>query len=157
MAKLGSISAAGVLVTVLGPGVALLVDAGTFAGSAVSLALLRLPATVRRVGRASVWRDVRDGAHRVAKTPWLRTMLGYSALLQAVVIGPHMVAGPLWAVQVYGGAGVWATIGVAQALGSLLGGAVALRWRPRRPLVAAIGAALLMIPYLVAFAVGAAV
>ena len=156
-AKLGSISAAGVLVATLGPGLALLVDAGTFAGSAVSLALLRLPARTRRVGRASVWRDVREGARRIRSTPWLRTMLGYSALLQALVIGPHMVAGPLLAAQVYGGPGAWATIGVAQALGSLAGGAVALRWRPTRPLVAAVGAGLLMAPYLAAFAAGAPV
>lgn len=60
-AKLGSISAAGVLVAAAGPGIALLLDAATFAASAVSLLLLRLPEAVRRVGRASVWRDVRDG------------------------------------------------------------------------------------------------
>lgn len=156
-AKIGSISAAGALVATVGPGVALLVDAGTFAASAISLMLLRLPGSARRVGRASVWRDVRDGARRVAGTPWLRTLLGYSALLQALVIGPHMVAGPLLAAQVYGGAGVWATIGMVQALGSLAGGAVALRWRPRRPLLAATSAGLLMAPYLAAFAVGAPV
>lgn len=155
--KLGSIGAAGALVATVGPGVALLVDAATFAGSAVSLMLVRVPANVRRVGRASVWRDVRDGAHRVATTPWLRTMLGYSALLQALVIGPHMVAGPLLAAQLYGGAGAWATIGVVQALGSLAGGAVALWWHPARPLVAATAAGLFMTPYLLAFAVGAPV
>lgn len=153
--KLASISVAGVLVATVGPGVALLLDAGTFAASAGSLLLLRLPASVRRVGRASVWADVRAGARRVAATPWLRTLIGYSALLQALVIGPHMVAGPLLAAQVYGGAGAWATIGVTQALGSLAGGAVALRWHPARPLRAAVAAGLGMVPYLVAFAVGA--
>lgn len=150
--KLASISAAGVLVATVGPGVALLLDAGTFAASACSLALLRLPAAVQRVGRASVWVDVRDGARRVIGEPWLRALIGYSALLQAVVIGPHMVAGPLLAAEAYAGAGAWATIGVVQAVGSILGGAVALRWQPRRPLLAALGAGLLMVPYLVVFA-----
>lgn len=126
-AKLGSISVAGALVAAAGPGVALLLDAATFAASAVSLLLLRLPESAARVGRASVARDVRDGARRVAGTPWLRTMLGYQALLQALVIGPHMVAGPLLAAQVYGGAGAWALIGVVQAAGSIAGGALALR------------------------------
>lgn len=150
--KLASISAAGVLVATLGPGLALMLDAGTFAASAVSLALLRLPADARRVERSSVAHDVRDGARRVATTPWLRTLLGYSALLQALVIGPHMVAGPLLAAHAYGGAGAWAVIGVVQALGSILGGAVALRWQPRRPLLAALSASLLMVPYLALFA-----
>lgn len=150
--KLGAISAAGALVATVGPGVALLLDAATFAASACSLLLLRLPEAVRRVGRASVWGDVRDGARRVVGTPWLRTLIGYSALLQALVIGPHMVAGPLLAAQAYAGAGAWATIGVVQALGSILGGAVALRWQPRRPLLAALGAGLLMVPYLAVFA-----
>lgn len=153
-AKIGSISVAGVLVAAAGPGVALLIDAATFAASAVSLLLLRLPTTVGRVGRASVWRDVRDGARRVVRTPWLRTMLGYSALLQALVIGPHMVAGPLLAAQVYGGAGAWAVIGVVQAAGSIVGGAVALRWRPHRPLLAAFATGLFMLPYLAVFAAG---
>lgn len=152
--KLASISAAGVLVATIGPGLALLIDAGTFVASACSLLLLRVPAAARRVGRASVWADVRAGAHRVVGTPWLRTLIGYSAMLQALVIGPHMVAGPLLAAEVYGGAGAWATIGVVQALGSILGGAVALRWQPRHQLAAALSAGLLMVPYLAAFAAG---
>lgn len=152
--KLVSISAAGALVATVGPGVAMLVDAATFAGSAVALLLVAMPTAVARLGRASVWREVRDGARRVAATPWLRTVLGYSALLQGLVIGPHMVAGPLLAEQVYAGAGAWALIGLVQALGSLAGGAVAWRWRPQRPLVAALAAGLLMVPYLVVFAVG---
>lgn len=150
--KLASISAAGVLVAAVGPGVALLLDAATFAASAASLLLVRLPEEVRRVGRGSVAREVRDGARRVAGTPWLRTLIGYSALLQALVIGPHMVAGPLLAAQAYDGAAAWAVIGVVQALGSILGGAVALRWQPRRPLLAALSAGLLMVPYLALFA-----
>lgn len=151
-AKLGSISAAGALVAAAGPGVALLIDAATFAASAVSLLMLQLPAAVRQVGKASVARDVREGARRVARTPWLRTMLAYQSLLQALVIGPHMVAGPLLAAEVYGGAGAWAVIGVVQAVGSLGGGALALRWRPQRPLLAALGTGLFMAPYLVVFA-----
>lgn len=153
--KVLAISTAGVLVATIGPGVALLVDAGTFAASAVALVLMRLPAQARQVGRRSLWRDVRAGARLVVSTPWLRTMLGYSALLQGIVIGPHMVAGPLLAAEVFGGAGAWATIGVVQAVGSILGGMVALRWQPRRPLFVAVAVSLLMVPYLLLFAVGA--
>lgn len=153
--KVVSISVAGALVAAAGPGVALLVDAATFATSACSLLMLRLPVQARETGRRSLWSEVRASARLVAATPWLRAMLAYSALLQALVIGPHMVAGPLLAAQLFGGAGAWATIGVVQAVGSILGGAVALRWRPRRPLVAALAVGVLMVPYLLLFAAGA--
>jgi hypothetical protein len=152
--KVASISMAGVLVATVGPGIALLADAATFAVSAISLAGLRLPAAARRTGRPSLWREVREGARLVASTRWLRSLLVYVALLQAVVIGPHMVAGPLLAARSYGGAAGWAAIGVVQAVGSIVGGLVALRWRPARPLAAGLAVGLLMVPYLVVFAAG---
>ncbi|MEV1040426.1 MFS transporter [Streptomyces sp. NPDC050204] len=152
--KVLSISVAGVLVASVGPGVALLVDAATFAVSAVSLAGLPLPATVRQAARPGVWREVRDGARLVLSMRWLSTLLVYGTLLQALVIGPHMVAGLLMAEGHYGGAAGWAAIGVVQAVGSIAGGVVALRWRPSRPLVAALAVGFLMVPYLVALALG---
>lgn len=53
-----------------------------------------------------------------------------------------------------GGGGAWAVIGLVQAVGSLGGGKLALRWRPQRPLLAALGTGLFMVPYLVVFAAG---
>lgn len=153
--KVVSISVAGVLVATVGPGMALLADAATFAVSAISLAGLPLPASVRPAARPGLWREVREGARLVASTRWLAALLVYGALLQALVIGPHMVAGPLLAERLYGGAAGWAVIGVVQATGSIAGGIVALRWRPRRPLIAGVAAGLLMVPYLAAFAAGA--
>lgn len=44
-------------------------------------------------------------------------------------------------------------IGV-QAVGSIAGGIVALRWRPRHPLVAGVAASLLMVAHLAVFAAG---
>ncbi|TDD03130.1 MFS transporter [Saccharopolyspora terrae] len=153
--KVLSISVAGVLVATVGPGVALLLDAGTFAASAASLLALKLPKQAREAHRPSLWHDVRAGAQLVIRTPWLRTLVVYSALLQALVIGPHMVAGPLLANERLGGAGAWAAIGVVQAIGSIAGGMVAYRWQPRRPLRAAFGLSLVMLPYLLLFACGA--
>ncbi|MDW4918603.1 MFS transporter [Streptomyces californicus] len=152
--KVVAISVAGVLVAWVGPGVALLVDAATFALSALMLAGLRLPATVRSAARPGLWRDIRDGARLVVSMRWLTVLLVYGALLQALVIGPHMIAGPLLADGAYGGAAGWAVIGVAQACGSIAGGVVALRWRPRQPLAAACAVGMLMAPYLVVLALG---
>jgi predicted MFS family arabinose efflux permease len=86
---------------------------------------------------------------------WLAALLAYGALLQMLVIGPHMVAGPLMVERLYGGAAGWAAIGVLQAAGSIAGGVLALRWQPRRPLAASVAVGLLMVPYLAAFALGA--
>src|SRR5690606_26082122 len=68
--------------------------------------------------------------------------------------GPHMVAGPLLAERLYGGAGGWALIGVIQAAGAVAGGALGLRWKPRQPLGASVAPGALMTPYLAAFARG---
>ncbi|MER6103736.1 MFS transporter [Streptomyces sp. NPDC001832] len=152
--KVLSISVAGVLVASVGPGMALLVDAVTFAVSAVSLAGLPIPATVHRAARTGLWREIRDGARLVVSMRWLSVLLVYGALLQALVIGPHMVAGLLMAERHYGGAAGWAAIGVVQAVGSIVGGAVAMRWRPHRPLVAGLAVGFLMVPYLVVLALG---
>jgi predicted MFS family arabinose efflux permease len=153
--KVLSISVAGILVTTLGPGVALLVDAATFAISAISLTRLHLPEGIRQVTRTGIWRDVRDGARLILSMRWLVTLLTYGTLLQMFVIGPHMVAGPLLAEQSHGGPAGWAAIGVAQAAGSIAGGVLALRWKPRRPLAVSVSVGLLMAPYLIAFASGA--
>ncbi|WP_129287543.1 MFS transporter [Streptomyces sp. GZWMJZ-114] len=153
--KIVSISVAGVLVAWAGTGTALLVDAATFALSALALARLSLPALVRSTGaRPGLWQEIRDGARLVVSMPWLSVLLVYGALLQALVIGPHMIAGPLLAERAYGGAAGWATIGAVQAVGSIAGGLVALRWRPKHPLVAACAVGLLMGPYLLVLALG---
>jgi MFS family permease len=48
-----------------------------------------------------------------------------------------MVLGPQIARLFLGGAGAWAAINVARGVGSLLGGTLGLRWKPRHPLRAA--------------------
>ncbi|NYH79669.1 MFS family permease [Actinopolyspora biskrensis] len=147
--KVAAISVAGLLVAGLGSGWALLVDAATFAASALSLLLIgSVTALAGKWERRGVLAEVWGGWRHVVVTPWLRTLLGYTALLQALVLGPHMLLGPLLARQLYHGAASWAVIGAIQALGSIAGSALALRLRPSRPLVAAVAASLLMLPYL---------
>lgn len=154
--KVVSISAAGVLVATLGSGWALILDAATFAASAVSLALLPALA-VPRIHRPGLIRGMWAGWRYVAVTPWLAALVAYAALLQGLVLGPHMVFGPLITEQELGGATAWAAIGVAQALGSIVGGMLALRLSPRRPLAMALSASLLMVPYLLLLATAAPV
>lgn len=155
--RVAGIAIAGTLVATTGPGTALLIDGAMFTASAAVLTTLR-PRTPEQRGDSgsSFITELRDGARLVLHTPWLRTLLSYSALLQAFVIGPHMVIGPLLAARLYHGASTWALIGVVQACGSIVGGLIALRWHPQRPLIPAVGLSLAMLPYLGLYAAGAA-
>jgi hypothetical protein len=151
--KVAAIGASGAIVAAMGPGWVMLVDAATFAVSSVVLATLGAGGTTRR--RPPILAALAGGWRYVRSTPWLRSTVGYSMLLQLLVIGPHMVLGPIVAQRHLGGAAAWAAIGVAQTIGAIGGGLLALRTNPRHPLRAALLASLAMAPYLVALAIPA--
>jgi hypothetical protein len=56
-----------------------------------------------------------------------------------VALGAFMVLGPVIVDRELGGAAEWGAILTAGAVGALIGGGVALRWRPARPLVIVFG------------------
>lgn len=74
----------------------------------------------------------------------------YFTLFLATVFGPLQVLGPAVARRSLGGAGAWAAISAALGVGSVLGGLLGLRWRPRYPLRAAFIGFLIATPALVA-------
>jgi MFS family permease len=77
---------AGVLVTLLGYGPAFLLNAASFAMSAVVLAGLRVSGPQRRAGGAGWWREAREGAAVIAGAPLLRALAG-GQLLAALSAG----------------------------------------------------------------------
>jgi MFS family permease len=60
------------------------------------------------------------------------------SLLNLVVLAPFFVLDPLVALRSLDGPTGWAAIATAYATGTVAGGLVGLRWRPRRPLLAAV-------------------
>ncbi len=70
---------------------------------------------------------------------------------------PYFVLGPAISRDHYGGVGFWATMGTAFSIGTVLGGLVALRLRPRWPFAACVIAAMLTALQLVVLAVRAPV
>ena len=54
-----------------------------------------------------------------------------------VSLGAFQVLGPLIAIRDMGGAAAWGIIGAGASIGGVAGGAVALRWKPGRPLIPA--------------------
>jgi MFS family permease len=126
---------AGVLVATVGAGWALAVDGSTFAVSAVCLGALRLPPR-ERLPQQRFLHDLLDGWREFSS----RTAL-WSAVLAASIANmlsaPFFVLGAAIAKDDLGGAGAWALILSAFAIGSFAGGLIALRVHSRRPFAAA--------------------
>jgi hypothetical protein len=127
---------AGVLVVAAGPGEALLIDAASYGVSALLLAQVtsrtRLVAGERHRFRA----DLRDGFAEVRSRTWLWMGLITFSLIN-MVASAFPVLGALVAKRDLGGAGAWAAILAARAVGALIGATSLLRLSPARPLVAA--------------------
>jgi len=115
----------------------LAVDAASFAVSAWSLALLRPVGTVRIGQDTSFLAQLAAGWAEFRSRSWLWASVLHLSLLNLVVLAPFFVLGPLVALRSLGGPTAWAAIATAYASGAVAGGLVGLRWRPRRPLLAA--------------------
>jgi MFS family permease len=154
---------AGVLVATAGPGWAFAGDAATFAVSAAFLARMRLPRRARAERRTSFVTELRQGWSEVRGRTWVWTSIAYFSVWN-LAIGPLFVLGPFVAQRSLGGASSWGEIVTSAGVGSLVGAAAALRFRPRRPLASgfvlfglcALEPALLAKPFPTAVVAGAA-
>ncbi len=119
-----------------GPGVAVLVDAATFAFSVGCLLRLRVrPATggppMATGAHPSFRVSLREGWREVARRPWLRAFLVGLGIYHAVVLPAIFVLGPVLADREMAGARSWSVITAGFGVGSMLGNVLLLRWRPR--------------------------
>ena len=146
-----SMSAAGMLgpaigtalVVGLGAGVAFAADAGTFAVSA--LLLYGVTARTRRSVAApepdapgtelpSWRRELSAGFAEVRTRAWVWiTILSATAFL-LLSFAPLFVLGPTVAKDEYGSTAFFGVVLIVFGAGSLIGGIVGLRWRPRHPM-----------------------
>ena len=124
------------------PGVVLLVDAVSYLPSVGSLLLLRT-SPAERSGTTTASDDLRAGWRLFRSLPWLWAVTLQFTLFNVIVWAPYLVLGPVTADRAYGGARGWGTVLAIYGLGAIVGGLVALVWRPRRPLVAATAVGLL--------------
>lgn len=129
-------AAGGLLAAVFGAGVALAVDAGTFATSAVLIAGLRARAQLRTAA-ASLWQELRAGWHEFTAHRWLWTIVLQFTVMLIGWFGTFAVIGPVVAQRSLGGAAAWGTVAGAFGFGLLAGGFVALRVHFPRPMLAA--------------------
>lgn len=134
----------GILIAASGPGLVFAIDAVTYVLSFTTLALLRIPRAEAPVERASFVTELADGWREVRSRGWLVASL-LTFAVSNVSLGAFMILGPVIVDRELGGAAEWGVILTAGAVGALIGGGVALRWRPARPLVVGFGVMLLTV------------
>jgi MFS family permease len=126
---------AGVIAAVANPGAVFVVDAVTFAISATSLAMLRLPRGRRQGERHSFFADLKGGWNELVSHTWLWVIVVWASTFLFIVIAPLMTLGPVIAQQSLGGPAAWGMIAAGFGAGALGGGFLALRWKPERPML----------------------
>lgn len=124
----------GIIVAVSSPGVAFALDAASFVGSAAALAALRVPHEPM-AERSTFLGDLAAGLRVIRERVWLAAAFATFAVSN-LMLATYQVLGPLVAAQELGGAAQWGLIMTGGAAGGIAGGAVALRWKPGRPLLA---------------------
>jgi MFS family permease len=123
----------GSIVALIGPGTALLVDAGTYAASALLLSRIRVT-SIARAG-AGFFRELREGWSAFVEQTWVWVLVLYVSLYFLITYAPFFVLGPYVAKNSMDGARSWAFVVTGEGVGALLGGVAGLRWRPRQPMV----------------------
>ncbi len=128
----GPLAAAGAI-ALAGPGGAYLIDAASFALSALCIARISGATRARPGGpRPSMWSDIVSGGRIVLTIRWLLASEVVFATAN-LTVGAFYVAGPLVAWQRFGGATGWAIILTGWGLGGVAGGLASLKYHPRNP------------------------
>jgi MFS family permease len=124
----------GSIVATVGSGTALLLDAGTYAASAILISQVRVASIAAR--GASFLHELRDGWSAFIEQTWIWILTTWISLYFLLTYAPFFVLGPYVAKHSLHGAGSWAFVVTGEGVGSLLGGLVGLRVRFARPMVA---------------------
>jgi MFS family permease len=125
----------GFVVAGIGPGWAIGVDSISYAVSALFLVALTLPRRAPLPPQPFL-HDLLDGWREFTARTWVWSNLAFIGVGN-MVFNSTFVLGAVVAKRSLGGPGAWGLILGAFGLGAVIGGVVALRIRPRRPLVTA--------------------
>jgi MFS family permease len=132
----------GVVVVASSPGIALAIDAVSFLFCADLLRRIRV-APSGTAGSHGFVHDLREGWQEFTSRTWLWASVLLFGIGNLAFAG-WIVLGPAIADERLGGAGPWAVILTAGGVGAVVGGILAIRIRPRRPLVVCVLAATLI-------------
>lgn len=138
-ARILGVVVSGAVVAGVGGAWALVVSGGVFA--AASVVGLFLPVGAGRgdsLSARGMMADLADGWEEFVSHEWLWVLVLQWSLLLMVFNAAHGVLGPVIADAELGGAGPWSIILAGEAAGMVTGVVVAMRLRPRRPILVAI-------------------
>ena len=99
--------------------------------------------------------SVREGYREVRARPWVWATIAVFSLHLVVGFAPYVVLGPAVAGERYGDPALWGWVAASVGLGTATGALVALRWRPRRPVLTGIVTTAPFGGLLLVFALGA--
>jgi len=125
----------GSIVALISPGTALLVDAATYAASAILLSQIHVK-SIARAGAGFI-RELREGWSAFVEQTWVWVLVLWISLYFLITYAPFFVLGPYIAHRSMNGASSWWPVLTGEGVGSLCGGVAGLRWRPRQPMVGA--------------------
>jgi len=123
----------GSIVVWIGTGPALLVDAGTYATSALLLSRLDVE-SIAKAG-AGFFHELREGWSAFVEQTWVWILVLYVSLYFLITYAPFFVLGPYVAQHSMNGARSWWPVAIGEGVGSLLGALAGTRWRSRQPMV----------------------
>jgi MFS family permease len=112
-------------------------NGATFVVSALCLARISVPERERGPRRA-FFVDLAEGWQAVRARPWVMAALANFALVN-IGIASYFVLGPVIVEEELNGASTWAIAMTGGAIGGVVGGTLALRFKPRYPLRWAFG------------------
>jgi MFS family permease len=98
--------------------------------------------------------EVAEGFAEVRRRPWVGLVIVSASLGLMIAFSPFSALGPSIAREVYGDAAVFGVITAVWGAGAIIGSALALRWRPRRPVFAGMIAVLPWTVNYIAFSAG---
>ncbi len=123
----------GALVTLVGSGWAILLDAASFMVAGILVFTLRHFSRPHDSGESPI-RDLVDGWKVFISYRWIVAVVVAFSFIVMVMRGAEEVLGPVLALEHYGGAAGWSVVLAAMSVGLLLGAFVASRLRIERPI-----------------------
>ncbi|GLW11628.1 MFS transporter [Microtetraspora sp. NBRC 13810] len=131
--QLGGPVLAGLLTALTGAGTVYAIDAGIFLLSGLCLALIRVAPAVRAREPSTVLRDLRRGWAEFRARNWMWSVILVWVFFSMLVFGPYVpLASRLIGERLGDAAYGW--VMAALGAGTVVGGLVAIRFRPVRPL-----------------------
>jgi predicted MFS family arabinose efflux permease len=154
-ARIGGAALGGLIVAAVGPGWGIACDGLSFLIGAALIGQLRLPAV--ELPKRSFLADLAEGWNDFRSRSWLVVLVVQFAFVNAFGMTALLVLGPVEAKRALGGAATWGAVLAAESAGLVVGGVLAMRFKPARPLLWMALSGLGLVPALVLLALEAPV